>query len=133
MPGSTHNLIRTSIADVSIDGEFVTVRPHVGRILDLDVESAQEIINASYQLSKGKARLILWDTREVEIMVSADARDIFATSDLAIQYRKALAFVVDSLAIRLSAKFFINVNAPSSPSAIFESIDEAKAWLLSQK
>ena len=123
--------IVSSIATITADGDFVVIEPFKGKILDLDLEAAQKLIEDTFELCDGKKRLILWDAREVEIMVRPEAREHFSTSPEAAQYRKALAFVVDSLANRLSANFFVKVNTPPAPAAVFESMEEAKAWLKS--
>lgn len=109
------------------------IKPYTGKILELDAITAEEIINANYALAAGIPRLLIWDTRGCEVLVDPEARNLFVTSEKTAIYRKALAFVVDSLAIRMSAKFFMNVNAPNLPAAIFESVEEAKAWLLTKK
>jgi hypothetical protein len=60
---------------------------------------------------------------------SGEARAIYAASDYIQKYRMADAFLVKSLAVRLVANFFINVNRPKVNTKLFTDEDAAVKWL----
>lgn len=99
--------------------------------VEIELKDAIEINKTFYTICKGKPFLSLIDAR-VYGSITADARDFFAKDVLVKDIRIAEAFVLNNLAIRLFARFYIKFSRPSNPIKIFSELDQAKAWLYSQ-
>jgi hypothetical protein len=64
--------------------------------------------------------------------VDSDAR-VYMSSDYALQYSIAEAFVLKSLSQRLIGNFYLKFQRPKVPTKLFSEIIEARKWLLKQK
>jgi hypothetical protein len=53
----------------------------------------------------------------------------YASEEENIQYTKAAAVIVDSLALRLGTNFYLNFFTPKVPTKLFGSKDDAIKWL----
>ena len=91
-------------------------------------EESREMNNAIGVLSGGCEALVLIMAEEIT-QFSREAL-AFSASVEGLRYTKADALVVKSLAQRITANFYLAVNAPPKPSRIFNSEAEARRWLL---
>lgn len=59
--------------------------------------------------------------------ISKEGRAYSASEESQI-YTKANAIIISSLAMRIGANFFININKPVRPTRVFNSVDQALEW-----
>lgn len=121
--------IETSIGYLIKQGQLLEIRPFRDRIVDFDIDAAHQLIADSVKITDLQPHLVLWDASDSELIVHPEVRETFSKSEEASQYRKALAFVVNSLPNRIVANFFVNVNKPPAPAAVFENREEALVFL----
>ncbi len=88
---------------------------------------AKEMNDTIGILSCGKEILVLITADEIT-QFNKGAME-FSASDEGLRYTLADALVVKSLAQRITANFYLAVNAPKKPSRIFNSEEEAIEWL----
>ena len=62
------------------------------------------------------------------VTIDKEARE-FAASKEGLMFSKVEAFVINSLAHKILANFYIKVNRPSVPTRFFRSKEEAEEWL----
>lgn len=96
--------------------------------VDFEEDDAIETDKIFYDLCEGKPFCSLIDAR-VYGSISSKAREFFANDKLVKDIRIAEAFVLNNLATRMLAKFYINFNKPNNPIKIFSNVDDAKRWL----
>jgi hypothetical protein len=109
------------------DDNVITLRIFGNAVIGHD--EAREMNDAIGALSGGRESLILIMADEIT-QFSKEAL-AFSASAEGLRYTKADALVVKSLAQRITANFYLAVNAPPKPSKIFNSEAEARKWLLS--
>ena len=97
----------------------------------IELEDAIENRKAIYSLTQGEKCLILTDGR-VSAQSSPEVRQ-YAASKESTDLKIAEALLIDSVASRLLANFFIRTNKPAIPTRIFTDEAKATAWLLSFK
>ncbi len=95
-----------------------------------EVEDAREALAAVTSLCDGVPRPVLNDMRGL-VSVSREARNVFADPQLTSSV-KAAALLADSPATSLIGSFFLGLNHPPYPAALFTDLEEALAWLKSQ-
>lgn len=94
---------------------------------DMKVDNIDEIIDARKRIQNGKKMKVLADIRNIW-QASLKARKRAAAPDMQ-NLNIAMAIVIDSLASKLLANFFIKINNPSSPTRMFNSKEEGLLWL----
>lgn len=129
--GSDIEVLNTSLARIWTEENFLRVEFHRDVRIELGEDESKQLIEDSWRVCKGKLHGVIWDGRGSEIVVTPESRELFASSKKATEYRRAVAFVLDSLPNRLSANFFVKFNKPPAPAAVFETVEEAKSWLSS--
>jgi len=67
------------------------------------------------------------------VMSSSEARKIYADCSYIQKFRIANAFVVESLALKLIANFFIRVTKPVVPTKMFNNEVDSLSWINSLK
>lgn len=114
---SRHVLIEQGIILMKVkDGAF------------FELEDAEKSHRAHLELSDGKPFCILLDTEEGFFNVSPDAKKKIASKEYAL-YMKASAFIVTSMAARMTGNFFIKFIRPAAPTHLFAKKEEALEWL----
>ena len=99
----------------------------------LAVEDAKAVIDGCIDLMEGRKFLAVVDARNMGGTLAKKAGDYFAHDEKFNSYLAAQALVVNDLAIKLIARFFIKLNEPIRPTKIFEDIEDAMVWLESRK
>jgi ribosome-interacting GTPase 1 len=94
---------------------------------EITMDDFEEIINAVTELGMAQAQLIIFQAG-YNSSVTPEVRK-FASHPNANFLSRGDAIVVQSLAQRLMANFYIKFNRPSRPTKIFDNLDEAIAWL----
>jgi hypothetical protein len=118
--------IITRSAEISLGNDGI-VRKKFFNDIDIDVEDGRENLAAVTQLTGGKPYLVVSDGR-VTVTVTPEARE-FAASEEASKNRIAEAILVNSVATRLTANFYIRFNKPRTPTRIFTDEQKAIEWL----
>ncbi len=131
---SQKGIISIKVALISIlEENIILVKLDTSRHDQMGAEEAIEIAETIEKICKGEKHCILTDTTGVVGQVEPLAREILSTHAGYSKVRKAEAFVVESLANRLIANFYIKFNRPKNPTKIFNNYDRALAWLRAQK
>lgn len=97
--------------------------------LEIKLNDAQQVEKAFYELAEEKHIYSLMMSLGRFIRFSRDAQDYFATKATIISQVRASAMVLDSLPVRLIAKFFIRFHKMHYPTRIFSSEKAAHIWL----
>jgi hypothetical protein len=93
---------------------------------------AREIDEAYVKLAQNKPFTALIDSRDIRGDLTTEARNFFATDKLVRNLRKGQAIVVNSLANKLLAEFYMKFHKPFDPVKIFNNdYENALNWLLS--
>lgn len=118
--------IITRSAEISLGNDGI-VRKKFFNDIDIEVEDGVENLAAVRKLTNDKPYLVLSDGR-VNARVSPEAR-AFSASAEASRNRVAEAMLVNSVATRLTANFYIRFNKPLTPTRIFTDEQKAIEWL----
>jgi hypothetical protein len=81
------------------------------------------------ELDGGFPKHLIIDFRGTEVSFSNEAREYFARNQQHREKRKSQAIVIDTLAQRLVANFYLKFNRPDCPVSIFQTIDQALNWV----
>lgn len=98
---------------------------------EITMDDFEEIVKAVTELGMAQAQLILFQAG-YNSSVTPEVRK-FASHPNANFLSRGDAIVVQSLAQRLMANFYIKFNRPSRPTKIFDNVDEATDWLYKLK
>ncbi len=98
---------------------------------EFGLEEAKNHTAALHSLDQGIPKHIVIDFRGVDVQFTNEARDYFAKAQAHEEMRKSQALVIDSLAHKLVANFYMRSNKPTCPVAIFENPKEAWDWVQS--
>lgn len=94
---------------------------------EVEEEDAAEILEKAALTYTGEAFVVVADIRNMK-SISNEARAYLAGKH-AEQLHAAVAILVDGMATRLIANFFINFHKPSRPTRIFSDEQKAIEWL----
>lgn len=95
--------------------------------VEIEVEDVLDIRKTNERLSKNENYLVVLESG-FHSSITREARELSAKKEYGEQ-RKAMAFVITSLAQRIIGNFFININKPPTPTKIFNSREEALVWV----
>ncbi len=95
----------------------------------IDKQAIQDHIAAVKELSGSKMHPFLLDFSESEYGVSFEALKVWSTNQNMTQLRIAEAYVVRSLADRISVRQHIRLNLPPYEVNVFNEMEDAKNWL----
>lgn len=98
---------------------------------EITLDDFEEIVKAVTELGMAQAQLILFQAG-YNSSVTPEVRK-FAAHPNANFLSRGDAIVVQSLAQRLMANFYIKFNRPSRPTKIFDDVEEATRWLYKVK
>ena len=90
-------------------------------------KEACEVISA-YEILLENRKYPLLHLVEDYVSIDKSARD-YAASEEGLRYSKVEAFVINSLAHKLLANFYMKVNKPSVPTRFFRNKEDAEEWL----
>ena len=103
---STHELIEPHIIRMRVrDGE------------DVEIEDVMQMHEANAKLTGGKPFAVLLDVKN-HFNVSKEARELIASERFA-EHLLASAFVVRTLAAKLTGNFYLHFNRPHNPTRLF--------------
>ncbi len=119
--------IETSTAVVSINEGIIVAK--YAEDSSISAKEVSEIFEAEAKLAK-KKHCILIDLRGF-VKLSESAMKVSA-SDEPIKYRKAAAFLVDSLSVRIQMQYYLTFAKPKVPTQVFSDEQKALEWLRKQ-
>lgn len=106
------------------------VQINYGDDLEIDVKEAEEIQNTIGELTQGKKALVL-NIAGKNTSATSDARN-HSASPVGVRFTIADAFVINSLAQKILANFYINFHKPLVNTKFFDDLDTATKWLKAQ-
>ena len=119
-------VIRTRISEIQLDGDGI-LRSTIVPNAEVTLEDSKRSIAVYRELSKGKARPVLMDARNIK---SSDRESrVYATGKETASVVGAFAILVGGPVSKIVGNFFLRVNKPPYPTRLFTSEDEAIAWL----
>jgi len=95
---------------------------------DFDLEDAKRHSEALEKLDPKEGHHVVVDFRGVEPRFTNEAREYFARNRSHSSLRKSQALVIDGLAHRIVANFYMKFNKPDCPVKIFEKPEDAMEW-----
>ena len=90
-------------------------------------EECLDIMDAYKKILEEKKYPLLHVAQEY-VIFNKDAREFSVTKE-GVLYSKAEAYVINSLAHKILANFYMKVNQPPVPTKFFRDKDEAVEWL----
>ena len=97
------------------------------RMVELTLADAEEAVEAIRTLSGERRRPVLVDLRKAKGM-SREAR-VFFSGPVTATVESAAGLVVTSPLTRMIANFFMGLNKPLFPTRMFNTEEDAMAWL----
>ncbi len=94
---------------------------------EVTLADAQENLETTAGLGAGRRPPVLVDLRAIRAQ-SAEARALFA-GPAATSVCRAVALLIGSPLSRVLGNFYLGFNRPETPTRLFTSEDEARAWL----
>ena len=94
----------------------------------LDVPQCKELLGFYSEIIEGRKVPILHVLGRY-MNVTKEARD-FGASKEGLKYSLVEAYVIDSLAHKILANFYMKFNKPPVPTQFFKAKEEAELWLL---
>jgi hypothetical protein len=122
-------VIETNSAFISLIEEVVLV-VKVKENMEIDVPQMWENYNATLQLCPKGDFPVLFETEDF-VTITKEARELGASKEMA-KDACAMAIMINSMAIRIFANFFIKFNKPMRPTKLFTDRDAAILWLKEQ-
>ena len=113
---SKHTLLLDQIIKMEIDEDEI-----------IEVEDMRAMHEVNLTLSKQKPFGVLLNVRK-HFVVTKEARELLASPEF-FTHHIASAFIVRSLAAKLTGNFFIRFNQPKNPTKLFSAEAQALEWL----
>lgn len=121
-----------------IESEYAIFEEHEGIIIgtykpnvNLDLAIAMVEKENYLEFINGKNALLISDGRNLK-GISKEARDFFG-GEMGIKGVKACALISESFVSKMIINLFLSVSKPKVPTKMFNSIEEAKKWILKHK
>ncbi|MCD6065581.1 MAG: hypothetical protein K0S33_407 [Bacteroidetes bacterium] len=118
-------VIETPSAFISLIEEQVLV-VSVKDGMTIDLPEMWENYNATIQLNPAGDYPVIFETRGY-VNITKEARELAATKEMAKE-SCAMAIMVDNMAMRIFANFYMKVNKPMRPTRSFTDKQKAIAW-----
>lgn len=116
-----------NIKDIGESIFLITIKDYE----EIDEEQAFLMKDMLLEMSGNQPYKVLLDATN-PFQVTSEARKLIAGKEFS-ETRIAAAFVVTSIANKITGNFFIKINKPYTPVRLFNSMDEAMQWLRSFK
>jgi len=95
---------------------------------ELALDQGMEIFRITVELSEGKKHSLIYDFNHNNIIFSQEIKQGAQSRNPLDDLLVSRSFVCYSLSNKLEVNHFIKFNKPSSPTQLFNSIEEALAW-----
>jgi len=100
----------------------------VNQNITVEVEDINEMISYVIEFVGHRRHYAIVDFGS-QVNSTTESRNIYAQSEYLNKYRIADAFIVETLALKLIANFFIKVTQPKIRTKSFTNIPDAMEWL----
>ena len=122
----------TKVSEVTCDHDGIIEISFLEKDIKVSVEDIEEIFEARKTLSPGPEKhLLIVDIRTAPD-TSHEAKEL-SKSDKYNEATQALAIIVGNQISRLIGNFYMSFNRAYYPMRMFNAIDEARSWLLTQR
>lgn len=108
---------------------YIRYKPFEG---EFDLNDAKRHTKALESLVGSQGQHIILDFRGVNPAFSNEAREHFAKGQVHSPLRKSQAIVIDGLAQKIVANFYMKFNKPDCPVEIFNNPEDALKWSIAQ-
>ncbi len=99
---------------------------------ELDITFAKNQVKSVQQICEGRPHHIILDFTQTSINFSPEARAYFAENESHNNLRLSQAIIINSLAHKLVANFYMRFNKPKSPTVIVNNMEQAINWTKKQ-
>jgi len=96
---------------------------------ELDVAFAKKQVESVKKICQGAPHHIIVDFTDTHISFSPDARAYFAENEDHNELRLSQSIIINSLAHKLVANFYMRFNKPKSPTVIVNNLEQALSWI----
>lgn len=123
---TTHKVVKTRISEVFVRDDGI-LQINIAPNKDFAPEDYEELMIAAKEIGNGE--------RFLNLIVVSDGTSvdnetrIVSCSEEGSRYKKADAFVIQSLAQALIMNFYIKFNKPFVPTHFFKNEEDALLWL----
>jgi len=93
---------------------------------EIKLKDAEDGIEIANQLTRGERHFVLVDMRS-NAKITAEAKKFIETQKVN-RNRIAEAFLVSSIAVKISQNLYFSVNLPTTPTKVFLNETDALAW-----
>ena len=100
---------------------------------NVGLDDAIAVRDAALELFENRKFLAIIDARNIGGAIGKRASNFFARDEKLASYRMAQAIVVNTLALKLVARFYIKISKPRREAKIFNDYEEALEWLETKK
>ncbi len=97
---------------------------------EFDIQEARNHTEIIEALNNLKSAHLVLDYRFADLSYSNEARNYFAQDERHAKIRLSQAFVLQSLAHKIVANFYLKFHRPSCPARIFNDPEDAVKWIL---
>jgi hypothetical protein len=118
--------VSTRTCAFTLDEGYLVARFHAGA--EVTVEDAHANLEVTGQLGGWRRVLVLVDLRLLKSQ-TPEARALLA-GPVAARVSAAVALLIGSPLSRVLGNFYLRFNRPETPTRLFSSEEEARAWLL---
>jgi hypothetical protein len=120
--------VKCRISEVSLKNNE-TLLINIEAEKEFNVEDFIELTNAAEELGNGRRFYNLINVGALTLP-NKEARELSCSLE-GSAYKKADAFVINSLPQKIMANVLLKINRPTVPTKFFSQIDEAEKWLQS--
>ena len=120
--------VKCRISDVSLKNEE-TLLINIKADKTFSVEDFRELKEAAEELGQGKKLYNLFNVGELTIP-DKEARELSCSLE-GSEFKKADAFVINSLPQKIIANLVMKTSTPTVPTKFFSTLEEAESWLRS--
>jgi hypothetical protein len=118
-------MIQTPTADISLIDEHVLL-VSVRDGMTIDVQQLWENFNATVELNPAADYPVIFETQGF-VSITKEARELAASREMAKDVA-AMALIVNTMATRILANFYLKVNKPMRPTRMFTDMQKAIEW-----
>jgi len=118
--------VKCRISEVSLKNKE-TLFINIEAEKEFNVDDFKELTKAAEELGGGKKLYNLINVGELTLP-DKEAREL-SCSKAGSVYKKADAFVINSLPQKIVANLMMKINLPTVPTKFFNSLEEAEKWL----
>ena len=117
--------VATRTCSFTMGDTCLVARFHAGA--EVSGDDARANLDVTSELAGGRRLAVLVDLRQLKSQ-SAEARAELA-GPRAVRVSRAVALLIGSPLSRVVGNFYLRFNRPETPTRLFSSEDEARAWL----